>query len=398
MRSLASHPSVVAVAVAVLVSACAVGEPEPSVEPVSPTPGETPAETGTTAAPTNRTGTPTEDVEASPAEPQGPVDVGVTTVAEGLVAPWEVAFAPDGRVFVTERDSGKLLELDGAGGTTVVQEFPIDPRSEGGLLGLAVSPGYDEDGLLYAYYTTSSDNRIVRFVPGSGSEPEVVLEGIPRAAIHNGGRIAFGPDGLLYAGTGDAASPDLAQDPNSLAGKILRIDPGGGVPAGNPDPATPVYALGLRNVQGLAWTGDGTLYAAVLGPDRDDAVYRVEAGQNFGWPRVTGVAGDEAFTDPVFVAQPAEASWSGAAVLVGGAIPQWEGDLFVAALRGQRLWRLVLDPAGDIAQVEELLTGEYGRLRRVAQAPDGSLWLLTSNRDGRGAPAPGDDRILRLGA
>jgi glucose/arabinose dehydrogenase len=330
--------------------------------------------------------------EAGP-ETDEPVEITVTTVASGLEAPWEVVFV-DGRAFLTERDSGAILELADDGSTEEVANLPIDAGGEGGLLGLAGDP--DADGVgFYAYLTTREDNRIVRFAPGE--EPEPILTGIPKARIHNGGRIAFGPDGMLYVATGDAGDPPLSQDPDSLAGKILRVAPDGSVPEDNPTAGSPVYALGLRNPQGLTWTEDGTLYAAEFGPDVDDEVNRIEPGGNYGWPEVTGEAGREGFIDPVFVRQPAEASWSGIAALTDGAIPQWEGDLFVAALRGNRLWRLSLDEEGGVADAEELLVGELGRLRQAVQAPDGSLWILTSNRDGRGSPAREDDRILRLG-
>jgi glucose/arabinose dehydrogenase len=223
-----------------------------------------------------------------------------------------------------------------------------------------------------------------------------VLTGIPRARIHNGGRLVFGPDGMLYVGTGDAGAAESAQDPESLAGKVLRLTPEGDVPDGNPTPGSPVWSRGHRNVQGLAFDAEGSLFASEFGPDRDDEINRIEPGANYGWPVVTGEAGEEGFVDPIFVRQPAEASWSGLAVLTDGAIPQWEGDLLVAALRGERLWRLTLDDAGAIVESEELFVGELGRLREVVQAPDGALWVLTNNRDGRGDPADDDDRIIRI--
>lgn len=326
---------------------------------------------------------------ASPSVPQPPL----TVVASGLEAPWAVAFAPDGRVFVTERDTGRVLEI-GGGAPREVQRLDVDASGEGGLLGLAVSPSWATDGLLYAYYTSTSDNRIVRF--RLGERPQPIVTGIPSASIHDGGRIAFGPDGMLYAATGDAARPGRAQDLRSLGGKILRMTPDGQPPADNPFPGSLVYSYGHRNVQGLAWAGDGTLYATEFGPGRDDEVNRIQPGGNYGWPMVTAEAGREGLIDPVFVVQPGEGSWSGATFLVNGAIPRWEGNLFAAGLRGQRLWRLVLGADGSVAQAEPLLTGQLGRLRAAAQAPDGSLWVLTSNRDGRGSPHPGDDKIIRL--
>jgi glucose/arabinose dehydrogenase/putative cell wall-binding protein len=309
-----------------------------------------------------------------------------TVLADGLALPWDITFTPDGRTFVTERDSGRLLERRADGSFTEVQRFTVNAAGEGGLLGLTHSPGYATDGLLYAYLTTATDNRVVRFRPGD--QPQTVLTGIPRANIHNGGRVAFGPDGLLYVTTGDAAQTSLSQRRDSLAGKILRMTPEGAPVAGNLDPGSHVYALGIRNSQGLAWDRAGRLFATEFGPDVDDEVNVIVAGGNYGWPHVTGVANDPRFVDPVVVRQPPEASWSGAAILSGGSVPAWEGDLFAAALRGQRLWRFSLD-GGRVTGAEQLLLRDYGRLRQVAQAPDGSLWILTSNGS--------NDRIIRLG-
>jgi glucose/arabinose dehydrogenase len=326
-------------------------------------------------------------------EPNAEVEVVTSDVITGLDAPWDLALVADDRIVVTERDTGRLLEIDDDG-TTELRTFGIDATGEGGLLGLAVHP--EDDTILYAYLTAEADNRVVRFGLDAEGEAEPILTGIPKAPVHNGGRIAFGPDGMLYVATGDAAEPRLAPDGSSLAGKILRVTPDGAVPADNPAADSPVFSLGHRNVQGLAWDTEGDLWAAELGPDVDDEINRVEPGEDHGWPEVTGAPGDDRYVDAAFVAQPAEASWSGAVILHDGAIPQWEGDLFVAALRGQRLWRLDLDD-GAVVDVEELLVGEFGRLRTVVVGPDGALWVLTSNRDGRGSPVDGDDRVIRLG-
>lgn len=323
-----------------------------------------------------------------------PTTVTISVLATDLEAPWDVAFLPAGDALVTERDSGRLLRVSDSGELEEVQRLPEEGAGEGGLLGVAVSPDYEENGHVYAYYSTSEDNRVVRF--RLGEEPEPILTGIPVGSIHNGGRIAFGPDGMLYAGTGDAGDPANAQDRASLGGKILRITPDGGVPADNPFPESPVYSYGHRNVQGLAWDADGRLYATEFGQNEWDEVNRIEPGANYGWPEVEGEGGEPEFVDPIAVFTTDEASPSGAEILLDDAIPQWEGDFFMAALRGERLWRLELAEDGTVAGSEQLLRGEYGRLRHVARAPDGSLWVLTSNRDGRGDPAPEDDRILRL--
>ena len=325
----------------------------------------------------------------------GPVRVETSVIATGLEVPWGLAFTPDGKALVTERDSGRLLSVDSSGNIEELQRLPSGGTGEGGLLGIALSPNYESDGLIYAYYTTEEDNRVVRF--RLGEDPEPILTGIPFKSYHNGGRIAFGPDGYLYVGTGDGGNPSNAQDLNSLGGKILRITSEGRVPEDNPFSGSPVYSYGHRNVEGLAWDSDGQLYASEFGQDRFDEVNRIVPGGNYGWPEVEGEGGEPEYRDPIATFTTSEASPSGAAILEGGAIPQWEGDFFMAALRGQRLWRLEISHEGTATEREALLQGQAGRLRHVAQAPDGSLWVLTSNRDGRGTPAPDDDRILRIG-
>jgi glucose/arabinose dehydrogenase len=309
-------------------------------------------------------------------------------VASGLEAPWGLAFLPDGSALVSERDSARILQVAPGVEPRVVAAVPgVAAGGEGGLLGLAVSPELAGDQLVYAYLTTERDNRIVRFRLGGG-QPEVLLEGIPKAGIHNGGRIAFGPDGMLYAGTGDAAERGNAQDPGSLGGKILRLRPDGGIPADNPDPGSPVWTLGHRNVQGLAWDGQGRMFATEFGQNRVDEINRIEKGGNYGWPEVEGTGGGERFRDPLVTWPTSQASPSGAAIA---------GDtLYAAALRGERLWSVPLDGAGGTGEPAAVLAGTYGRLRHVAVAGDGALWVLTSNRDGRGDPAPDDDRVLRF--
>jgi glucose/arabinose dehydrogenase len=328
---------------------------------------------------------------ASDTAPPSPADLPASPedVATGLEVPWGLAFLPDGDALVSERATGRILRVPAAGGEPVTEATVpgVDPfAGEGGLLGIAVSPDHAEDGPVYAYLTTAEDNRIVRFRPGE--EPEPILTGIARGQVHNGGRIAFGPDGMLYAGTGDAGDTSLPQDPGSLNGKVLRIEPGGGVPDDNPTPGSPVWSSGHRNVQGLAWDADGRLWATELGQNEVDEVNLIRAGGNYGWPKAEGAGGGAGTIDPQVTWPTSEASPSGAAV-VGD-------DLYVAALRGERLWRVPLEGERAGTPVAEL-EGELGRLRTVAVAPDGALWLATSNTDGRGAPQPGDDRIVRVG-
>ncbi len=309
-------------------------------------------------------------------------------IATGLEVPWGVAFLPDGSALVAERMSGRILQVS-ADGSRVdeVMQLGSEPIGEGGLLGLAVSPDYEDDGLVFAYYTTSEDNRIVRFQ--LGEEPEVIVDGIEASAVHNGGRLAFGPDGFLYATVGDAGNAASAQDPDSLNGKILRMQPDGSPAPSNPDPESLVYTLGHRNPQGLAWTEDGTMFAPEFGQNAFDEVNLIEAGNNYGWPDVEGVGdtrGGE-FTNPLVTWSTSESSPSGAAIV---------GDvLYVGALGGQKLWRIPIEGDG-LGEPQALLDGTYGRLRTVVAAPDGSLWITTSNRDGRGAPTDADDQILRL--
>ncbi len=343
-----------------------------------------------------------EEATTEPTTEEAPVDIEMSTLVTGLEAPWDAAFLPGGDALVTERDSSRILRVGEEGNVEEIRT--IDEASgggEGGLLGVAVSPNYEEDGYIYVYYTTDEDNRIVRF--RLDGEPEEVFTGIPASGVHNGGRIDFGPDGMLYVGTGDASDGTNSQNPDSLGGKILRLTPEGEVPGGNPVSGNPMYSMGHRNVQGLAWDEGGQLYATEFGQNEFDEVNRIEAGENYGWPEVEGEGGEPEYVDPIATFTTIEASPSGADILVDGAIPQWEGDFFMASLRGETLWRLDLDENGEAengeaAGREALLEGEYGRLRHVEQAPDGSLWVLTNNRDGRGEPREGDDRILRIGA
>nr|WP_084546363.1 PQQ-dependent sugar dehydrogenase [Glycomyces arizonensis] len=321
-------------------------------------------------------------------------------VAEGLEVPWGLAFLPDGTALVGERESGRILSIGvDAEGTAAepeeVRTVEVDARGEGGLLGLAVSPDFEEDSTVFAYYTTEEDNRIASIDLGSDAEPEPILTGIPAASNHNGGALAFGPDGYLWAATGDAGEAGSAQDADSLSGKILRIDASGEPAEDNPDPDSPVYSMGHRNVEGLAWDGAGVLYATEFGADIADEVNRIEADGNYGWPLYEGPAGDPDYIDPVLSWEPFEASCSGAVFV--------EQTLITACLRGQRLWIVEFDSNGEPAgEPQAALVGEFGRLRSIAMGPDGMLWVTTSNRDGRCEEDSGcvideaDDRLLRF--
>ncbi|MPV50224.1 PQQ-dependent sugar dehydrogenase [Pseudactinotalea sp. HY160] len=314
-----------------------------------------------------------------PPTPAEPVDI-----ATGLEAPWSIVFVGTSAL-ISERDSGRILELTAAGDVREVATVAgIVHGGEGGLLGMAT-----DDDRLYVYSTGEGGNRVQRFAlsghPGDIAlgAPETILAGIPAARVHNGGRIAFGPDGMLYVTTGDATERENAQDLDSLSGKILRMTPAGEVPADNPFPGSLVYSYGHRNVEGLAWSGDGTLFATEFGENTWDELNIITAGGNYGWPDVEGMGGGDGMTDPVQVWATEEASPSG--------IARSGDSLVIANLRGERL-RVV--PIADPATSTELFAGEYGRIRTVVPAPDGGLWFLTNNTDGRGDPRPGDDRIV----
>ncbi|GLY98571.1 PQQ-dependent sugar dehydrogenase [Actinoplanes sp. NBRC 103695] len=326
---------------------------------------------------------------ASAAEP----DFGAPeVVATNLTVPWGLDFLPDGSALVAERNSARVLQLRPGSAPAVVATIAgVRPNGEAGLLGLAISPTFADDGYVYVYFTAANDNRIARFRLDAPTQQEVILTGLAKASIHDGGRIAFGPDGMLYAGVGDASNTANSQNPDSLNGKVLRMTPEGGVPeTGNPFPGSLVYSLGHRNVQGLAWDAEGRLYVAELGQNTWDEVNQIVPGDNYGWPTVEGRANDPRFHDPIVTWTTAEASPSGATI---------DGDtLYVAALRGTRLWSVPLDGAGGAGTPVALLQGQYGRIRTVETAPDGSLWIATSNRDGRGSPVATDDRVVRFPA
>ncbi len=311
-------------------------------------------------------------------------------VARDLEVPWGLAFLPDGSALVSERDSAAIKRVTPQGQVSRVGEVDgVDGSGEGGLLGIALSPSYESDRLLFAYYTAGDENRIDRLTyDGSGlSGQRTIFDGIPAASFHDGGRIAFGPDGFLYVGTGEAGQPDLSQDRGSLGGKILRITADGDPAPGNPFGDSPVYSWGHRNVQGLAWDSRGQLWAGEFGQNTWDELNRIVPGGNYGWPEVEGRAGDDRFIDPVRQFDTEDASPSGIAI-AGGAV-------YMGALAGERLLRVTI-PDGRADDSGALLVGRFGRLRTVAAAPDGTLWVTTSNRDGRGSPADDDDRILRI--
>lgn len=334
------------------------------------------------------------------ATPIGVVPTGTPAdVVTGLASPWAVLRLPS-LTLVSERDSGVIERVTASGGLQKVGTVPgVVHNGEGGLLGLAFleASGGTRTSWLYAYETTASDNRIVRMQLFGDADhltlgpPHVILKGLVAANHHDGGRIAFGPDGMLYATVGDAGDTSHSQDLSSLNGKILRMTPTGGVPGTNPFPGSLIWSYGHRNPQGLAWDASGQLYAAEFGQDTWDEFNKITAGANYGWPIVEGIAHDPRFVDPLVQWPTDDASPSGLVYI--------DGTFFLAGLGGKRLWVINVDAAGA-ATASALYVGQYGRLRDVAVGPDSgslpSLWILTDNTDGRGSPKAGDDRILQV--
>ncbi|KAB1659598.1 PQQ-dependent sugar dehydrogenase [Pseudoclavibacter chungangensis] len=379
------RPALAAISVLVLLTGCA-GGPEPT-----PTGSPAPAASTTT--------------DASPPTTPWAYDGGTISslgtpsdLATGLAAPWSVAPLPDGGALVSERDTARILRWHPDGHVSELATVAgVDAGGEGGLMGLALHAHEGQltgDAALYAMFTAAADNRVVRFPLGTeGDElrlgtPEVILEGLPRASNHNGGRIAIGPDDLLYVTAGDAGVPANAQDPGSLGGKILRIGLDGSVPSDNPF-GTAVYSMGHRNPQGLAWDGPGQLWASEFGQDTWDELNRIEPGANYGWPTVEGQVGAEGFVDPVAQWPTNDASPSG--------LTWARGSFFMAALRGRTLWQITIGPDGQ-ATATPWLADSLGRLRDVVPGGEGQLWVLTNNTDGRGSPNDGDDRLVSVPA
>jgi glucose/arabinose dehydrogenase len=379
------------VSAVVLLTSCATTPSAPSGSPTTsgpPAPGSASASTGPSASDTaSASSSPTASVTAS-ARPRKLRPVGEPrAVVTGLEAPWSVVFR-EGTPLVSERDSGRILEVAEDGGTRVIGNVDgVVAAGEGGLLGLAL----DDRDRLYVYSTAADGNRVQRFpVTGeAGSlslgQPKTLIDRLPSGRIHNGGRIAFGPDDLLYVTVGDAGQSSQAQDRDSLAGKILRMTSDGEVPADNPFPDSLVYSLGHRNPQGLTWTDDGTLFASEFGQNTWDELNVITRGANYGWPEVEGIVDDDEYTKPVQQWEPSAASPSG--------ITYAGGSIFIANLRGQVL-RAV--PVADPTTSTEYYLRDYGRIRDVTVTPDNQLWLVTNTTDGRGDPGPDDDRILAV--
>jgi glucose/arabinose dehydrogenase len=350
----------------------------------------------TTPGRTTANSSPSEQAAEQAPPAKGSVKV-LRTVTTGLNTPWGLAPLPDGGLLVSSRDEGTITKVDEKTGkkTELGKVSGVSPAGEGGLLGIALSPDYAADHMIYAYFTSASDNRIVRMLydakKPSGEQlgaPDTIFKGIPKGYIHNGGRIAFGPDKMLYAGTGESGNRGLAQDKKSLGGKILRLTPEGEPAPGNPFPNSSVYTYGHRNVQGLAWDSKQRLFASEFGQDTWDELNSIKPGDNYGWPDAEGKSSNPKYHNPIAQWHTDDASPSGIAYA--------KGSIWMAALKGQRLWRIPLKGTEASAAPQAFLTGKYGRLRTVVSADGEKVWLTTSNTDGRGNPKSGDDRILEL--
>ncbi|WP_242393886.1 PQQ-dependent sugar dehydrogenase [Anaeromyxobacter oryzisoli] len=345
--------------------------------------------------------------------PAGEVPIRVERVATGLEVPWGLAFLPDGDVLLTERPGRVRLLRGGKLEPEPVARVEVAEAGEGGLLGIAADPRFAENRRFYIYYTASKGgrdvNRLVRYVLApdgrSAREDRILLDDVSAARFHDGGRIRFGPDGMLYVGTGDAGEPPRAQDPRSPNGKILRLTTDGAAPADNPTPGSQVFVSGVRNVEAFDWLDPRTLVIAEHGPSGElgrsghDRVLVGTAGANFGWPDVYGCQVRPGMPAPAL-------SWveaappGGASVYRGDAVPAWKGSVLIGTLGSRHLHRVVLGADRRVRSHEVYLAGDppegLGRVREVVQGPDGALWVTTSNCDGRGTCPPEKDMVLRI--
>jgi glucose/arabinose dehydrogenase len=346
--------------------------------------------------------------------PAGSTAIRAEQIASGLEVPWGIAFLPGGDALVTERP-GRIRLIRAGGGLVpgAVATLEVAEHGEGGLLGIAVDPHFETNRRFYVYATVRKGrrdvNRVIRLVLGEGGGSaridKVLLDDLGAHAYHDGGRIRFGPDGRLYVGTGDAGEPSRSRDRRSLNGKLLRIGTDGEVPADNPDPGSPVYLRGLRNLEAFDWLDDGRIVLADHGPSGElsrqggDEIDVARAGADLGWPEAWRCDALAGVTSPVLAFVEAMPP-GGGSISRGGALPEWKGSFLVGTLRSRHLHRVVLGEDGRVARHEVYLQGDppagLGRLRDVVQAPDGSLWVTTSNCDGRGTCPAEKDAIVQI--
>ncbi|MEU9125365.1 PQQ-dependent sugar dehydrogenase [Streptomyces sp. NPDC048506] len=313
------------------------------------------------------------------------------TISSGWSIPWGLSWLPDGSALLTERDSFTVYTLTQDGTKKQIGKVPhvVTTGGEGGLLSIAVSPHWRTDHYVYVMHTAAEGNRIARmtFDGSTLSAYKVLVDGIKKNKYHNGGRIKFGPDGYLYATTGDAQTPDLAQDTSSLNGKILRMTPDGEPAPGNPFGSL-LYSYGHRNPQGLTWDAQGRLWEGELGNSKYDELNLIEPGKNYGWPICEGSCATAGMTNPKRQWPVEEASPS--------AVAYADGAIYMAALRGERLWRIPVDGT-NTGTPKAYYTNDYGRLRTVESVPGTkSLWLTTTNADNSGDGGPGSDKVFRI--
>ena len=325
-------------------------------------------------------------------------EVKVETVADNLKIPWELVFAPDGRIFFTERD-GNLWVIENES-MELVATFPASHTSEGGLLGLALDPEFEKNNFLYLYQTYFDfelhHNKVVRYTVSNNqlTDEQILIDKIPGAIWHDGGRIKFGPDEKIYITTGDSTNANLSQKIDSLAGKILRINADGTIPSDNPFESSPVFSYGHRNPQGIDWNENGILVSSEHGPSGEkgyahDEINVIEPGKNYGWPVIVGDSNNLKYTNPIL--HSGDVTWAPSGLLYydSDKIPEWKGMFLVAALRGQHVMVMDLDLENNrVNSVEKIFQDEYGRLRDLVQSPDGDVFVLTSNGD--------NDKILRV--
>jgi glucose/arabinose dehydrogenase len=343
--------------------------------------------------------------------PPGKVPIRVDTVVSGLEVPWGIAFLPGGDLLVTERPGRVRLVRDGKLLAAPVAEAGANGRAEGGLLGIALHPDFGANRQFFLYLTATEGgrtaNRIERWTLAadgtSATRDRTILDGIPAARFHDGGRLRIGPDRKLYAGTGDATEPAHSQDVASLSGKILRLELDGAVPRDNPWPGKLAYVMGVRNVEGFDWLDEKTMVVADHGPSGEllrrghDEVSVARAGQNLGWPTIYRCDAERGMVSPAIVWKEATPP-GGAAIYTGTAIPGWRGSLLVATLGSKQLVRIELGADRRVVRHEAYLAGDrgFGRLRDAVMGPDGNLYVTTSNCDGRGTCPPERDKILRI--